>query len=407
MQEYFKMAWRNIWRNKRRTLITIASVFFAIFFALLMRAMQIGSYAHWVDGIIKSYSGFIQVHKNGYWDDPTLENTMEYNDSLINVIKSVKNVNGVIQRFESFALASTGNQTKGVLVIGIDPEEEKQLTHPETKIISGTYLDKGSTGIIVSQRLAEFLNVTINDTVTLLSQGYQGATAAGVFPVQGIIRMPNPDLDRRIVFLDLQQAALLYNAEGRLSSLVINITESDKLEHTVKDIKKVTDLDNYEVMSWKDLNPEIVQMIESDQGSGYLMLGLLYMIVGFGVLGTLIMMTTERKREFGVMVAVGMQKFRLGLLVTFEMVLLGVIGIATGIIGSIPVILYFRKYPIQFGEQYKAVFEQYGMEPVMPFALQADYFITQSLVVFMIFIIAILYPVYTVIRLKEINALRA
>ena len=401
------MAWRNIWRNKRRTLITIASVFFAIFFALLMRAMQIGSYAHWTDGIIKSYSGFIQVHKNGYWDDPVLENTMEYSDSLIKKIKSVKNINGVIQRFESFALASTGNQTKGVLVIGIDPEEEKQLTHPETKIISGSYLNKGSTGAIVSQRLAEFLNLSLNDTITLLSQGYQGATAAGVFPVQGIIRMPNPDLDRRFVFIELQQAASLYNAEDRLSSLVINITESDKLDHTVKDIKKVTDLNNYEVMSWKDMNPEIVQLIESDQGSGYLMLGLLYMIVGFGVLGTLIMMTTERKREFGVMVAVGMQKFKLGLLVTFEMVLLGLIGIATGIIGSIPVILYFRKFPIQFGEEYTAMFEQYGMEPVMPFALQADYFITQSMVVFMIFIIAILYPVYTVIRLKEINALRA
>ena len=407
MNEYFKLAWRNIWRNKRRTLITIASIFFAMFLDLVMRAMQVGSYSHWTDSIVKTYCGFIQVHKTGYWNDPTLDNSFEINTEIENKINQADNVSAVIPRFESFALASTGNQTKGVLVIGIDPEKEKQLTHPETKIVNGTYLDKDPSGVLVSQRLAEFLKLNVNDTVTLLSQGFQGVTAAGIFPVEGIIRLPNPELDRRMIFMSLENAQYLYNAEGRLTSLVINIKETDKLHHTVNGIKSLFDLNQYEVMSWKELNPEIVQAIESDQSSGFIMLGLLYLIVGFGVLGTLIMMTTERKREFGVMVALGMQKLKLGLLVTMEMILLGIIGIISGIIGSIPVILYFRQNPIEFKDEYATMFEQYGMEPVMPFAFQPDYFIGQTLVVFLIFFIAILYPVYSVIRLKEINALKA
>jgi putative ABC transport system permease protein len=407
MNEYFKLAWRNIWRNKRRTLITIASIFFAIFFALIMRAMQLGSYGHWTDSIVKTYCGYIQVHKAGYWDDPTLDNSFDSNLDLENKIRLVENVSGVIPRFESFALASTGNQTKGVMVVGIDTEKEKQLTNPKTKIVTGSYLDKDSSGVLVSQRLAEFLKLSVNDTVTLLSQGYHGVTAAGIFPVAGIIRLPNPELDRRMIFMSTRNARYLYNAEGRLTSLVINIDKTNKLDRTVDRIKSLFNPNQYEVMSWKDLNPEIVQAIESDQTSGFIMLGLLYLIVGFGVLGTLIMMTTERRREFGVMVALGMQKIKLGLLVTMEMILLGIIGIISGIIGSIPIILYFRQNPIEFADEYAKMFEQYGMEPIMPFVLQIDYFIGQSLVVFLIFLIAIIYPVYSIIRLKEIRALKA
>ena len=406
MKEYFKLAWRNIWRNKRRTLITIASVFFAIFLALIMRAMQLGSYGHWTDSIVKAYCGFIQVHKAGYWNDPTLENSFENSEDLEKQIKRNENVSGVIPRFESFALASSGNQTKGVMVVGIDAEKEKQLMNPETKIVKGSYLTKDSTGVLISQRLAEFLKLDINDTVTLLSQGFQGVTAAGIFPVTGIIRMPNPELDRRMIFMSINNAQFLYNAPGRLTSLVINITETNELNRTTNQIKSLFDLNKYEVMSWEQLNPEIVQAIESDQAGGFVMLGLLYLIVGFGVLGTLIMMTTERRREFGVIIALGMQKIKLGLLVTLEMILLGFIGIFSGILGSIPVILYFKHNPIQFTDEYANMFEAYGMEPIMPFLLRIDYFIGQTLIVFLIFFIAILYPVYSVIRLKEINALR-
>ena len=406
MKEYIKLAWRNIWRNKRRTLITTASVFFAIFFALIMRSMQLGSYGHWTDSIIKSYSGFIQVHAKGYWDDQTLENSFAHNDELIEILKGTDNVSGVIPRFESFALASTGEQTKGILVIGIDPQLEKQMTDPESKIIDGSYFQEGSDGMLVSQRLAEFLKVSLNDSVTLLSQGFEGVTAAGLFPVKGIIRIPNPELDRRIIYLDIRDAQYLYNAEGRYTSVVIDIENPSKMQRTLNLLKEKTAGGEFEVMSWKEMNPEIVQLIESDQVSAYIMLALLYLIIGFGVLGTLIMMTTERRREFGIMVAVGMHKYKLGIVIGLEMFFLGLTGIISGIIGSLPVILYFNNNPLRFTDEYAYIFEQYGMEPVMPFALEASYFVGQSMVVMLLFILAIIYPVYTVMRLKEVKALR-
>jgi len=406
MKEYLKLAWRNIWRNKRRTIITIASVFFAMFFALVMRAMQVGSYGHMTDNIVQAFTGYIQIHHNGYWDDQTLDNTFEYTNSFIEEISAIEEIESVIPRLESFALASTGEQTKGIAVVGIDPELEKNLTKPNKKIKEGKYLTESSDGVLVSRKLAEFLNLKLYDTVTLLSVGYHGASAAGIYPVTGILEIPNPELNRRLIFMNLKTAQDLYGAENMLTSLVINLHESDDLNKAKRKLAEVVDPVIYETMDWKELNPALVQQIQSDQGGGYIMLGMLYLIVGFGVMGTLIMMTTERKREFGVMVSIGMQKKRLGGILTIEMIMMGIIGIITGILGSLPLIIYLVNHPIRFTGEAAEIFESYGFEPIMPAILDSGYMIAQSLVVLLIFSIAIIYPVISVIKINEIKALR-
>jgi ABC-type lipoprotein release transport system permease subunit len=364
MIEYLKLAWRNIWRNKRRTLITIAAVFFALFFSLIMRALQVGSYGHMADSIVEAYSGSMQLHGYGYWEDPTIDNTFEYDSSLVSKIETQENVKAVIPRLESFALASTGMHTKGILVVGIDPQKELELTHPDRKLVEGVYFDGSPEGALVSSKLAEFLNLSLGDTLTLLSTGYHGASAAGIYPVIGIIKMPNPEMDRRMVFLTLPYAQELYGARNMLSSLVINVKNSDLLNKTKKELISMVNGEFYEIMDWKEMNTELVQQIESDQTSGFIMLAVLYMIIGFAVLGTLIMMTTERRREFGVMVA------------------------------------------IRFTGEYAELFEVYGWDPIMPAKFELSYFMGQSSIVLVIFILAILYPINTVLRLKEIKALR-
>lgn len=407
MKEYLKLAWRNIWRNKRRTYITIAAVFFALWLSLIMRSMQVGSYGHMADGIVEAYTGSMQIHGKGYWEDRTLEKTFRSSSEMFNNIESVENVKSVIPRLESFALASTGEQTKGILVVGIDPEKELELTHPDRKLVEGVYFNGSPGGVLVSSRLAKFLNLSLNDTLTMLSSGYQGASAAGIYPVTGIIKMPNPELDRRIVYMTLPDAQEFYGAYDMLSSLVINVDDSDQLDKTKKELIGFVDKELYEIMDWKEMNPELVQQIQSDQAGGYIMLAVLYLIIGFGVLGTLIMMTTERRKEFGVMIAVGMQKRRLGLILTIEMLLMGFVGAAVGVLGSIPVIGYLVKNPIRFTGEYAEMFEIYGFEPIMPAKFELGYFIGQSSIVLIIFILAIIYPVNSVMKLKEIKALRS
>src|SRR5512133_3114584 len=117
----YRMAWRNLWRNRRRTLITSASVFFAVFFALLMRSLQLGSYDHMFRNVIESYTGYIQIQNEDFSDNGSVDNAFEFAPELEQKILKDRNVSSIIPRFESFALASAGSLTQGVLVLGIDP----------------------------------------------------------------------------------------------------------------------------------------------------------------------------------------------------------------------------------------------------------------------------------------------
>ena len=155
-----KLAWRNLWRNKRRTLITTASVLFAVFFAILMRSMQLGTYANYINNYVKSYTGYIQVHKKGYWEDKDFNKSMTYNNLLIEKLSKVSNITAIVPRLESFALASYSRQTKGVIVAGIVPVNENKLTGLSKKLIRGKFIEDHDKGLLVAQNLAKFLDIT-------------------------------------------------------------------------------------------------------------------------------------------------------------------------------------------------------------------------------------------------------
>ena len=132
-----KLAWRNLWRNKRRSFITIASILFAVLFVVFMRAFQLGSYEAMTRGVVNMYTGYAQIHLNGYWDDQTLDNVMPYRESFEDSLLKIDGVKSVIPRLEGFALSSYIDQTKGALIIGANPEKEKEILKIEELLFEG------------------------------------------------------------------------------------------------------------------------------------------------------------------------------------------------------------------------------------------------------------------------------
>jgi ABC-type lipoprotein release transport system permease subunit len=406
MYTYIKLAWRNIWRNKRRTFITIASVFFAIFLALIMRSFQLGSYDHMVNNVVESYTGYIQIHDKDYWNDKVIDHTFYPSDSMLSKITQIENVSLTVPRLESFSLAAYGNQTKGVLLMGVEPEKEEQMTHLKDKVKQGSYLKPGDDGCLISGRLASYLKIGINDTLVLIGVGYHGVSANGIFPVRGIISLPSPELDNKMVYLSLESAQYHFAVDHRLTSLAINLRDPDMLEKTERQVAAILNSDDYEVMTWREMLPELVQQIELDNYSGMIMLGILYLVIAFGIFGTVLMMTSERQREFGVMVAVGMQKYKLSLIVFIEMLLLSCIGLLAGIVASIPVILYGYLNPLKLEGDMALTMEQYGIEPVMPCAWESGFFVNQAIVVLIITLLSVIYPLIRIGGLKVMKAIR-
>jgi len=404
--ETIKIAWRNLWRNKRRTLITSASVFFAIFLALLMRAFQLGSYDLMVYNIVHAYSGYFQVHSTGYWDDKIINNTFEYTPELVSRIDEVPDITSYAPRLESFALGSYGTKTKGVMVNGVVPDQEDKLTGLNKKLVEGEYLTQDDDGALVSQKLAEYLKIGIGDTLVLIGQGYHGVSAAGIFPVKGIIHFPSPELDGRMVFLSLPTSQALFSADNRLTSLAFNLVDSKNYKSVAHHLKQKLDPKLYEVMTWEEMMPDVVQQIQSDNASGLIMLAILYMIVGFGIFGTILMMFSERIREFGMMIAIGMQKFNLIRIVLTELIFIGLLGVVAGIAAAAPLIFYFFLNPIPLtGELAEATIKM-GFEPIMPVAWEPSYFVAQALTVFIILLVVMILPVVKISKLTVIEALR-
>jgi putative ABC transport system permease protein len=405
MRDYFKIAWRNLWRNRRRTMLTIASVLFALFLALIMRSMQLGSYSSMVESAVKSTTGYIQVHEKGYWDDKSIDNTFEMTDSDDQIINSHPNVSQTVPRLESFALLSSGRQTKGSAVIGTDPEIEDLISGLKSRLVSGEYIEPGDQSVLIAEGLAQYLKISVGDTIVILGQGYHGMTAAGAYPVKGIVSFVQPDINNTMTYLPLRAAQELYSAPGRLTSLSIMLANPDKINATRDEL--VSQLpETLEVMNWNEMLVELVQAIEGDNISGQFTLGILYLVVGFGILGTILMSTMERRKEFGIMVAVGMRRTKLAIIILIESLIISIIGIVSGVVLSLPLLFYFYHNPIPLtGDAAEAMLE-YNMEPVMPFLLEPGFFINQSLVVIVITMLTIIYPMTVIGRFKIINAIK-
>ncbi|WP_167618144.1 ABC transporter permease [Maribellus sediminis] len=406
MNTNIKLAWRNLWRNRRRTIIAISSIVFSVLLASWMRSMQEGSYDKMIENSVKFYSGYLQVQDTAYWDERTLDNSFKASDDLKNQIAGIKDVTLVVDRMESFALAANNLKSKPAMVMGIEPEDEDQITKISQKVKKGRFLKQGDKGTILGEGLAKYLGLDVGDTLVMISQGYHGISASGLFEIVGILSHPNQEFNNRMVYLDLQTARDFYSAYGLSTSLVVMTHNHYEVKHIQKEIAKILPASN-RVMTWTEMQPDLEQLIESDRGSGIIMLGILYMVIAFGMFSVVLMMVKERSREFGVVHAVGMQKTKLAVVVFFETIFIGFIGCLVGLIISYAFCLYFYFNPIPMSGDMATAYEQYGMEPYLFFSLKASLFYSQMILVFLLSMFISIFPMWNIHRLRITKAMRS
>lgn len=404
---YLTLAWRNIWRNKRRSIITILSITFAVLLACIMRSMQLGSYERMISNAAQFYTGYVQVHKNGYWDDKMLDKSFDNNNDLLALIESTEGVKVAVPRLESFALASYGTKTKGAMVLGMVPDKEDQLTKVKDKIVEGEYLEDGDHGVMIGQGLAKYLNLGIGDSLVLIGQGYHGANAAGIFPIKGIMKFPVPTQNNQTVYMTLKEAQWFYAADNLLTGIALVVDQAKNVDRVVADISLNVDTEALEVMGWKEMMPDLVQAIEVDNISGKVMIWILYVVIGFGMLGTFLMMTVERMYEFGVMISVGMTRLRMQAVILLEMMMMAGIGVLVGVGISLPIIIYYYYNPVfMAGEAAEAMSESFGVEAAYFFSVESSLFYNQAWVIFFMAILLGLYPLIYIQRLKPVESMR-
>jgi putative ABC transport system permease protein len=390
------MARRNIWRNKARTLITAAAVTFGVFLSILLNSFQSGSWDTIINGIVEGYYGYAQVQKKGYWEEQSLDNSFEYTPEIQKVTTETEAVIGVIPRLEGFVLAAFKNSTKPLQIVGTDPAAENKLTHI-------------ADSILIADTLAEEMNLAIGDTMVFIGQGFRGANAAGKYPIRGIVKFRMPQM-RGMVFMTLANAQMLFGADNRVTALVINTEKPKAAKQIVQTLQsKVDTASMYDVMLWEDLMVDLLQTRKLKEAGSKIVPMILYLIIAFVIFGTILMMLKEREYEFGVMNAIGMKRWRLGFMVSLEMLVINALGVLAGMLFALPIVYHFYTNPIPMslmGEEAKSTYDSFGVPAEIPFSFDLNIFWNEAVTIFLLSLFLSLFIFRKINKLKAIEAMR-
>lgn len=399
-----KLAWKNIWRNRRRTLITISAIAFAVLFAAGMRSMRAGLEDRMLDSIVKDNLGYIQIQNKDFWDDQILDNGFYSEDVPMDEILALDEVVGLEKKLESSTLSSTGVHSRGTFVISYDQTKElpKKITN---NITEGEFPEEGKQEILMGEDLAAFLEAETGDTVVFIGQGYQGSTAAGLYVISGKIDMRIPELNRVVAYMPMNDLQYFISAPDLITALLVDVKSPQDIAATQAEIQNIVG-DDYRVMTWNEMNPELEQVINSSRAEGMIMNFILYMIITFVMFGTILMATQERKYELGVLMAIGMKKWKSMLMVFVENVIISLIGAIVGIAMVAPIAYYFHYNPIVLEGEYADIYESYGFDPVIPFSIDPQIAIDHASIVVAISIVLLLYPIMIIRKLKPVDAMK-
>jgi len=401
-----RLAWRNIWRQKRRTLLTASALAIAMLLALFTRSMQEGSYAHNLDNVTRFYSGYLQLQHPDYSENQSIDKLLPADDHFIEKIREIPGVTEIVPRIESFSLGASGDKSKGVLIMGVDPKKEDHYSGLAQKVKSGRYFSSDDEqSALLGSGLAAYFGLRAGDEIALYGQGYHGTTAAGLYTIAGIVQFPHKQIDARIVYLPLKTAQELYVTGDQVTAWVLHGRDVRAIPQLEKDARRVMG-DGVKVRNWADISPELAQQISLDRASGQFMILVLYGVVGFGLFATIVMMTLERQREFAVMLAAGMPRGKLQFISLLETLFLALTGVVMGLLITIPILFWFHGHPIPLTGDIAYTMQEMGFEPIIPFSLAPELFVGQIGIILGLLALCALYPLVRIGRLQIMQAMK-
>lgn len=407
MRLLLKIAWRNVWRNKRRSFITLAAVVFATVMAIAMRGFQLGTYALNIKTVVELFSGYLQIQKKGYQDNPNLNASFVETKSIDSSLAATSGVVGYAPRIYADGLISFKDNSRGAAMFGIDPKLEKKVTTFVENINEGKFFDSDSSNeIVLGAKLMSNLNAKIGDEIVLLAQGYDGALGNQKYKIVGTVKLGVQEMESAIVFMGIKSAQSLLAMGNRINVIALKAKDLNQLQKTRAELSNKIKDPELAVLSWEKINPELENAIQLDNVSGILYLGILIVIVAFGILNTVLMSITERFKEFGVVLSIGMPQIKLTYLIYIETLFIALIGLLLGNILGYAVNYYFVLHPIIFGGDLKKLYEIYHFLPQLNSTLDFSIFVNVSISILVISILSCLYPAYRVYRLEPLKGLR-
>ncbi len=410
MTTVLRLAWRNVWRNPRRTGLTVAATVFAVYLVVVFVAMADGSHSKMIEDSVRIQSGHVQLAADGYLENRTLEYFLEVDDTIEKALASAPEVEAWAPRVNSAALLSFGASTQGAILIGVDPEREARVSTLFDRVSAGAFLPAGQErSLVLGEQLAKNLGAELGDEILLYSMAYTLQNAYELFVLTGTLKLPDASLERGLAVVTLADAQEFLAYDNRVSEIALRTGSARQVPALTRELEAaLAGASGVRVHPWNEVMPEIEQFIIVDDAGMYIMLLILVIVVGFGILNTILMSVMERQQEFGAMLALGLRPSRIFAMVYAESMMLAVVGLGIGLALAYPTVLWFIGHPIPLtGEGMEAMAQLVAMEPVMTFELRETTLPGATITILGVAALAAFYPAVKASRARPVDALRS
>ena len=402
-----KLAWRNIWRHTRRSVLTMMAIGFAALLLVFMLSFQFGSYESMIDASVRLSTGHLQVQATGYNNKPEMRKVVPDPVAAMEILSRTPGIEAFTPRCQTFVLASSKDRTRGVMLMGVDPETEQNVLTTSSLIRQGDYLTGNTPNtVIIGSLLAQRLKIGLGQELTILGQGRDGSIAATVMTVRGIFKSGIDEVDRSTVQMLLSDFDVLFGMDGTVHAIVATVNKLTQAGEIKQSLQHRPELVGLDILDWMDLSPGLKQSIQMDLVSGIIMYVILIIVVAFSIMNTFLMAVFERTREFGVMMAIGTKPMRLVKVMLMESMFMTGLGLFFGMMMGVILTQYFARVGIPMGGA-SELMAQYGIAGRMHPRLSLVTLFSGPVLIGLVTFVTALLPALRIPRLKPVDAMKA
>jgi len=401
----FSVSWRNVWRNKVRSLVVIFAIAIGIFAGVWATAFMTGMMNQRIQKVINTELSNIQIHNPDFRKTSEFSNFIPDANKYVQEIKAIPQVKGVSSRIVIQSMVASAETASGVIITGINTDDEPLVTNIHEKIIDGAYFEGIKRNpVLIGKKLAEKLNIKVRSKIVITVQDLENDITAGAFRVAGIYSTNNNMYDESHIFvLYSDLASLTKLPENAGHEIAISLTDNEFLLSVQDDVISLAG--GLEVLNWKELSPEMSYLTETMNMYMYVFILIILLALLFGIINTMLMVVMERTKEIGMLMAVGMHKFRIFWMIVVESVMLSLVGGVLGMILGAALSKINEKYPVDLS-MWSEGYEQLGYDAFVYTTLQPEFLINVTILVIITGIIAALYPAYKALKNDPADALR-
>ena len=397
-----KISWRNVWRNKLRSFVVIISVVFGLLGGIIIIAMSYGLNEERMNNAVETYLSHIQIHNKSFSEEYNIKHTIDNLEGIENAINNDSRVVSYSKRIILNGMLSNSNGSYGIQVKGVDPIEEVKVTNTYEKVIEGEYFksEKENT-ILVGKKLAERLNLKLKSKVVITFQDENYELTSLLYRVEGIFRSGNSRYDEANVFVkNVSITKNLPNFSG-YHEIPILLTDIELRNQVKNDL--ISKNYNNLIEGWDDISKDLAYANEMLAAVLYIFMMIILSGLSFGIVNTMLMAILERRKEIGMLMSIGMSRFKIFLMISFETMFLSIVALPIGLILSYSIVEYYSVVGIDLSIV-EAGLENFGVGTRLYFKVpNQEYFI----VAIMVFVISIISSIFPSVRALKINPVEA